>query len=123
MKTHLVLAVLTIAVAGGAAATADAKNGGFPANSVHVTAMKSGYSYDTKTVNAKAGPITVIFTNKSSRPHNVSLEQGETEYGATVTIGSGQTATILNLSKGTYHFYSSFGKDEDKGMAGTLRIS
>lgn len=123
MKKHLALAVLTCMVAGGVAAGAEAKSAGFPANRVHLTALKSAYSYDLKTVRAKAGPITIIFTNKSSHPHNVSLEQGETEYGATVTIPAGQTATILNLAKGTYHYYSSYGKDEDKGMAGTLIIS
>ena len=70
-----------------------------------------------------AGQVTIVFTNQSSHQHNVSLEQGETEYGATVTIGPGATSTILTLSKGTYHFYSSVGNDENRGMSGTLKVT
>ena len=30
--------------------------------------------------------------------------------------------SFLTLAKGTYHVYSSVGKDEDKGMAATLVV-
>ena len=34
----------------------------------------------------------------------------------------GATVTFLTLSKGTYHLYSSVGRDEDRGMAATLVV-
>ena len=91
-------------------------------NVVHITARSNSYQFDAKTFNANAGPVTIVFINHSTKPHDVALEQGETEYGATVTIGQGITSTILTLKKGVYHVYSSVGRDEDKGMSGTLTI-
>ena len=89
---------------------------------IRVTAEKGVFRYSATKFSAKTGTITVVFTNLSSLQHNVSLEQGETEYGATVTIGSGTTATILNLKKGVYHLYSSVGNDENKGMQASLTV-
>ena len=61
--------------------------------------------------------------NDSTAAHNVSLEHnGEFEYGATLTIHKGVATTFLTLAKGTYHVYSSVGKDEDRGMAATLIV-
>ena len=79
--------------------------------------------YGQKTVSAKPGLIEIFFTNNSSAPHNVSLEHnGEYEFGSTLTIRKGSTVSFLTLAKGTYHVYSSVGRDEDKGMAATLVV-
>lgn len=116
------IASTAIVAAGTAVTTAGASPTRVAANTIRITAVQNAYKYDPKSLKAAAGPLTIVFVNRSNRPHNVSLEQGETEYGATVTIGVGTTSTILTLKKGVYHFYSSYGKDEDRGMAGTLTI-
>lgn len=86
-----------------------------------ISASKTGYGLDKKTLSAPARTeFLLVFTNNSGQKHNVSLEFGEFEHGATLTIGKSSTATIFTLKKGTYHFYSSVGKDETKGMSGTL---
>ena len=120
MRTFLIL-VASILTATIVATGAQAESGS--ARSIHIVALKNTYRYDVKSLTVPAGQITIVFTNPSSHQHNVSLEQGETEYGATVTIGPGATSTILTLKKGVYHFYSSFGTDEDRGMSGTLKVT
>ena len=122
-----ILAVVVLAVVSAvavSAATASGKHAGAaPPPSVTISATKSGTGYDKKTLTAPAGKeFLLVFKNASTARHNVSLELGELEYGATLTIGKGTTATIFTLKKGTYHFYSSVGKDETKGMSGTLTV-
>jgi plastocyanin len=122
-KTLAILALTAVSAASVSAAVAAPVrvNAGPP--TVTLVASKTGTSYDKKTLTAPAGKeFLLVFKNLSTKRHNVSLELGELEYGATLTIGKGTTATILTLKKGTYHFYSSVGKDETAGMSGTLVV-
>jgi plastocyanin len=90
---------------------------------VTLTAMQKGTSYNTKKLTAPAGKeFLLVFNNRSTKKHNVSLELGELEYGATLTVGKATTATVFTLKKGVYHFYSSVGKDETAGMSCTLTV-
>lgn len=90
---------------------------------VHLTAVKSGLAYNTKTAAAKAGRVKLVFTNLSPLHHNVRLEQGEKEFGGTKTIATGSTSVIVTLKKGRYHFYCSVPGHEDAGMSGYLTVS
>ncbi len=124
MKRFLVLPVLfaVVAVAGTLTASSSAHRVSGPPK-VLISATKTGYAFDKKTLTAPVGTeFLLVFTNHSTQKHNVSLEFGELEYGATLTIGNSSTATIFTLKKGVYHFYSSVGKDENKGMSGTLTV-
>ncbi len=90
---------------------------------VSISVPTGSLHYNKKHVTAKAGLVQINFTNDSTAPHNVSLEHnGEFEYGASLTIRKGEIVTFLTLAKGTYHLYSSVGKDEDKGMSATLVV-
>jgi plastocyanin len=92
-------------------------------STVSISVPNGSLHYNTKRVTAKAGLVQINFTNDSKAPHNVSLEHnGELEYGASLTIRQGAIVTFLTLAKGTYHLYSSVGKDEDKGMSATLIV-
>lgn len=107
--------VASVVMAGTAAAATP--------STVNISVPKGSLHYDQKNFTAKPGLVRINFTNDSPTMHNVSLEHnGEFEYGATLTIRKGQTTTFLTLAKGTYHLYSSVGKDEDKGMSGTLVV-
>jgi len=90
---------------------------------VHVAAVKNGLSYTTKTLQAKAGRIELVFSNPSMLRHNVRLEQGEKEFGGTSTIAHSTTTTFVTLKRGVYHFYCSVPGHEDAGMSGTLTVS
>jgi plastocyanin len=90
---------------------------------VTIKALASGMKYNTNKLTAPAGKeFLLVFQNLSKGKHNVSLENGELEYGATLTIGKGTIAAIFTLKAGKYHFYSSVGKDETHGMSGTLTV-
>jgi plastocyanin len=124
MRKILLLPMLALAVGGGVASSASAATTHASANVVHITAMASGLMYDKKVVTAKAGKITIDFTNLSTAlRHNVRIELGETELGGTKTIGHGSTSTVVTLKKGTYHFYCSVPGHEDAGMSGTLNVT
>ena len=93
------------------------------ASTVNISVSSGSLRYNQHVVSAKPGLVQINFTNKSTAPHNVSLEHnGEYEFGATLTIRKSATVTFLTLAKGTYHLYSSVGRDEDKGMAATLVV-
>lgn len=79
--------------------------------------------YDTKSASAKAGKVTIDFTNQSPLPHNVTVESGGKTVGATKTI-TGSTATVtLSLKPGTYTFFCSVDAHRQGGMQGTLSVS
>ena len=124
MKRVLLLPMVLAAASGGAVSSASAAST-HPAvaSVVHLTAVASGLKYNEKVVSAKAGKIKLNFTNASSLQHNVRLEQGETEFGGTKTIGHGSTSVLVTLKKGTYHFYCSVPGHEDAGMTGTLNVT
>jgi uncharacterized cupredoxin-like copper-binding protein len=114
-----VVAASVIAVAAPGALA----NGHRQMSVVHLTAVKSGLAYNTKTAHAKAGRVKIVFTNLSPLHHNVRLEQGEKEFGGTKTIATGATSVIVTLKKGVYHFYCSVPGHEDAGMSGSLTVS
>jgi plastocyanin len=111
--------VLTVAAVAAPVSLAAASTGSI----VRISAVAAGLRYNVKTAHAKAGAVTIVFTNLSQVRHNVRLEIGEKEYGGTKTIGHGTTRVTLHLAKGTYHFYCSVPGHEDAGMSGTLTVS
>jgi plastocyanin len=127
MRRIAAIPVLAVCLAGSAVAVgtaaASTPNSVNTTNIVNISVSKGSLRYAQKTVTAKAGFVRINFTNNSTAPHNVSLEHnGEFEYGASLTIRKSAVTTFLTLAKGTYHLYSSVGRDEDKGMAGTLIV-
>ena len=121
MKHRLVLALVILGAAASVAvpfATASSN-----ASIVRISAIASGLKYNTKLLHAKAGRITIDFSNLSQLRHNVRLEVGEKEFGGTKTIAHGTTSVTVTLKKGTYHFYCSVPGHEDAGMSGQLIVS
>jgi plastocyanin len=95
-----------------------------PASSLKLAADPSGgLSYDTKQLSAKAGRVTIAFTNAASLEHNVTIAQGSTQVGATPTFSGGSRTLTLNLKPGTYTFYCSVPGHRQSGMEGTLHVS
>jgi plastocyanin len=79
-------------------------------------------AYDKKTLSASPGDVTVEFTNDSQVPHNVVIEQGETEAGSTDTITKSKTSKSFTLDAGEYTFYCSVDNHKNAGMTGTLTV-
>ena len=71
---------------------------------------------------AKAGSVTVNFSNPSSVPHAVEIEgNGVEEETETVTGGDAPPVTV-DLKPGTYTYYCPVGGHEQAGMKGTLTV-
>lgn len=80
-------------------------------------------AYNTKALSAKAGKVSVDFTNKSSLPHNVTIESSSGEkVGATPTFSGGSKSLSVNLKPGTYKFFCSVPGHRQAGMEGTLTV-
>jgi plastocyanin len=83
----------------------------------------SGLAYTTKTATAKAGKVTIDFTNPQPLSHDVAIEgpSGET-IAKTEIIAEGSDSTVANLKPGEYTFYCSVPGHREAGMEGTLTV-
>jgi plastocyanin len=78
--------------------------------------------FDQGDVTAKAGTVTVEFSNPSSVPHAVEIEgNGVEEVSETVTSSDAPPITV-DLQPGTYEYYCPVGGHEAAGMKGTLTV-
>lgn len=80
-------------------------------------------AFTTKEATAKAGKVTVDFTNSSPVPHDVAIEDSSGETVAeTEVLAEGSDSTTANLKPGTYTFYCSVPGHREAGMEGTLTV-
>jgi plastocyanin len=103
---------------------APAPSSGGSASKLSLSANPEGQlSYNTKTLSAKAGAVSIDFANASPVGHNVTIESssGET-VGATPTFQGGSKTVSLNLKPGTYKFFCSVPGHRQAGMEGTLVV-
>ena len=117
-------AAVSAAASAAAGATTDHKMGGA---TLAISADPSGaLAFEQKSLTASAGKTMIVFTNKSSVPHNVQIEPADSEgdVGGTDTITASKTmTTIEDLKPGTYNFYCNIPGHEDAGMKGTLTVN
>jgi plastocyanin len=79
--------------------------------------------YNTSSLTAKAGKVTIDFKNMSPLGHNVTVESsGGGTLGATETFQGGSKTLTLNLKPGTYKFFCSVPGHRQAGMEGTLVV-
>ena len=89
-----------------------------------LSAEKSALAFDTTTLSAPAGQVTIHFTNPSGIPHDVAIEGNGVDAGPSSTVTDGASTDLtVTLQKGTYTFYCTVDGHEDAGMKGTLTIS
>jgi plastocyanin len=79
--------------------------------------------YNTSSLTAKAGKVSIDFKNMSPLAHNVTVEtaSGATA-GATPTFQNGSKTLTLDLKPGTYKFFCSVPGHRMAGMEGTLVV-
>ncbi len=80
-------------------------------------------AYDTKSLTAKAGKVTIDFTNDAPLQHNVTIESSAGKVlGATPTFSGSSKTLSLELKPGTYKFFCSVPGHRMAGMEGTLVV-
>jgi plastocyanin len=80
-------------------------------------------AFDTKTLTAKAGTVSITMTNGSPVEHNVTIAEGSKVLGASPTFVGGSKTVTLNLKPGKYVFYCSVPGHRQAGMEGTITVT
>jgi plastocyanin len=79
--------------------------------------------YDKTALSAKAGNVSIAFTNMSQLGHNMTIESSSGKIvGATPTFNGGARTLSLNLKAGTYKFFCTVPGHRMAGMEGTLTV-
>jgi plastocyanin len=94
-----------------------------PGTTVPLSAVPNAIASNTKSLTAKAGKVTIAFTNSGALEHNVTIALGSTVLGATPTFTGGAKNLTLSLKPGTYTFYCSVPGHRAAGMEGTLKVT
>jgi uncharacterized cupredoxin-like copper-binding protein len=103
--------------------TTQASAGG--ASTIKLAADPTNIAYDTKSLSAKAGNVTIDFDNPSTAlPHDVCVESSSgQQLGCSDQVtGSSTTLDLSNLKSGSYTFYCSVDGHRQAGMEGKLAV-
>jgi plastocyanin len=98
---------------------------GGASSSVKLAADPSQIAYDTTSLSAKAGNVTIDFNNPNSAlGHDVCVQDssGKKLGCSQVVTGGSSTLDLSNLKPGNYTFYCSVDSHEAAGMKGTLNV-
>jgi uncharacterized cupredoxin-like copper-binding protein len=107
-------------------AASSGSGGGGGGASISESANPSGQLKFTKdSLAAKAGKVTIHFSNMSSLPHNMTIQQGASggTVGATPTFSGGTKTLTVTLKPGKYTFFCSVPGHRQAGMQGTLTVT
>ena len=103
--------------------TSTGGGGGGAASSLKLTADPGGaLKFNTTTLSAKAGKVTVTMDNASQTPHAVEIEGNGVEK-KTNTVTGGSAKVTVDLKPGKYEFYCPVDGHKAAGMKGTLTVS
>ena len=108
---------------GGGGGTSTAARSAGPGEKL---ALKAGpgseLRYDKKTLQAKAGKVTIVMANPSDLTHSVAIEgNGVSRTGQVVSPG-GTSTVSADLKPGTYTFFCTVPGHRQAGMQGTLTV-
>ncbi len=108
----------TAAATGAAGASTEAAGG-----TLEVSADPGGaLKFEQTSLTAKAGEVTIDFTNKASVPHSVAIRQGTATIGSTDVISQSTAKATVDLKPGKYTFFCTVPGHEQAGMKGTLTV-
>jgi plastocyanin len=106
---------------GASTSSSSSSSGG--GSSIKLAADPSGkLAFDKKTLTAKAGNVTIDFTNDSSTPHAVEVEGNGVEK-ETKVVTKGDATLTAKLKPGKYEFYCPVDGHRMAGMEGTLTVN
>jgi plastocyanin len=87
-------------------------------------AEDGGLSFTEKTLDAKAGSVTITMDNPSGdqMPHAIAIEGNGADQDGEVAQPGGTSTVTADLKPGTYTFYCPVGQHRQNGMEGTLTV-
>jgi plastocyanin len=94
------------------------------AETIAVAANPEGqFKYMPPTLSAKAGKVTIAFTNHAPVEHNLTVASASgAVLGATPTFTGAAKNVTVSLTPGTYKFYCTVPGHRQAGMEGTLVV-
>lgn len=93
------------------------------ASALDIETASSGLAYSSNSATAKAGKVTVDFTNPQAISHDVAIESSGGEViGQTETTAEGSDSTEVELEPGTYTYFCTVPGHREAGMEGTLTV-
>jgi plastocyanin len=93
------------------------------AAALDIEAAPSGLAYTSDTATAKAGKVTLDFTNPQPLTHDVAIEDsGGKTTGKTELVAESSSSAVVDLKPGTYTFYCTVPGHREAGMEGTLTV-
>jgi plastocyanin len=82
-----------------------------------------GLAYTSDKATAKAGKVTIDFSNPQPLMHDVAIEDSSGKTIAqTNTVAEGSDSTTADLKPGTYTYYCTVPGHREAGMEGTLVV-
>jgi plastocyanin len=93
-----------------------------PGSTLQLAASPTDLAYDTTSLTAKPGKVTIDFDNPAALEHNVAIEQGGKEIATSATLAEGKTSVSADLATGTYTFLCTVPGHAEAGMEGTLVV-
>lgn len=100
-----------------------AEGGSAGSAALDIEAASSGLAYASDSATAKAGKVTLNFTNPQALTHDVAIEDSSgTTIGKTELIAEGSDSATVNLKPGEYTFYCTVPGHREAGMEGTLTV-
>ncbi len=79
-------------------------------------------AFDKTELSAKAGEVTIDFSNPAALEHNVVIEKDGKELAGFEPITEGEESLSADLEAGTYTYFCSVPGHEEAGMKGTLTV-
>lgn len=126
MKTFLTVVPAAVMERQAAAGATDEDATAAPVapGALEISADPSGaLAFDTGTLQAKAGRVTITMANPSPLPHDVGIRGEGIDVKGEVVLKGGTSTVSADLAPGTYTFYCSVPGHEAAGMKGTLTVS
>jgi plastocyanin len=107
-----------------ASSTPASSSAGAAGSALSLEANREGQlEYNTKSLSAKAGKVTIDFTNRAPLGHNVTVETSAgATVGATPTFQGGSKTLTVDLKPGSYKFFCSVPGHRMAGMEGTITV-
>jgi plastocyanin len=91
-------------------------------STLKLAASPTAIAFDTTSLTAKAGKVTIDFNNPAPIEHDVAIEKEGKELAVSELVTEAETSVSAELEPGTYTFLCTVPGHAEAGMEGTLTV-